>query len=304
MLSTLLASARAPTFAPELRGFLAAHAAEHGDRTPIARAFLGGARADRLGFAFVAGYRAALEALVPDRPSELSTLAALCATEVAGNHPRAIETTLEGGKLRGHKKWITLGGAAETLLVVAKVGEADGRPQLSLAAVRADAPGVRVTALPETPFVPEVPHAEAHFEDVEVTYVFPGDGYADYLKPFRTVEDLHVHAAFLGYALRATLAAADEEGTERLLAVVAAVEALAGTPTASITTHLALAGVIASTNDLVARLESTLTAADPRFPRDRALLLVAGKARTARRETAWRALTSADAPGVVPSSAQ
>ncbi len=302
MLSTLLASARAPAFAPELPAFLAQHEAEHGERTPVVRAFLGGARADRLGFAFVAGYRAALEALVPDRPASLSTLAALCATEAAGNHPRAIETKLVDGRVHGHKKWITLGSAAETLLVVARVGELDGRPRLALAAVRADQPGVRVTRLPETPFVPEVPHAEAHFEGAEVSYLFPGDGYADYLKPFRTVEDLHVHAAFYGYALRATLATEHHEGTERLLALVAAVEALTHAPPTASTTHLTLAGILAATNDLVTTLEATLTAVDPRFPRDRPLLLVAGKARAARREAAWRASTAPTPSGVVPSS--
>ena len=29
--------------------------------------------------------------------------------------------------------------------------------------------------------------------------LLPGDGYDIYLKPFRTIEDIHVHAALIGY---------------------------------------------------------------------------------------------------------
>src|SRR5688572_26268883 len=74
----------------------------------IERALLGGALADRLGFAFASGYAEALRFLVPD----LGGITALCATEEAGNHPRAIRTTLADGILRGHKKWATVASEA------------------------------------------------------------------------------------------------------------------------------------------------------------------------------------------------
>ena len=47
----------------------------------------------------------------------------------------------------------------------------------------------------------EIPHAEVGLDRVrvEASAVLPGDGYADYVKPFRTIEDAHVHCALLGY---------------------------------------------------------------------------------------------------------
>lgn len=301
-LASLLAAARATPAPDTVAGFLAVHASLDGAEPPALRALFGGARADRLGLAFVAGYRAALDALLPTRPPSLSALAALCATEVGGNHPRAIETTLDAeGRLHGHKTWITLGSAAETLLVVARTGEVEGRPALKLAAIRADAPGVRVTTLPPTPFVPEVPHAEAHFDGATADHVFPGDGYTAYLKPFRTVEDVHVLGAFLGYGLRAFLAAKDPTSVERALLLAASIPTLAAAPPHAPETHLAVAGLVAAVHALEGDTHAVLAAQDPRFPRDRALLRVASKARAARAEAARRALAP-DLP-VVPSAA-
>ena len=90
-----------------------------GGDTPIDRALVGGACADRLGFAFAAGYAEALHALVP---ATRDRLAVLCATEDGGAHPRAIRTTLcavddTGGggahyRLDGRKKWATAATAA------------------------------------------------------------------------------------------------------------------------------------------------------------------------------------------------
>src|SRR5204863_1071589 len=90
----------------------------------IDRALLGGAVADRLAFAFAAGYTEALRALVP----QLDGVTSLCATEAAGNHPRAIRTTLTpiaGDRyvLRGRKQWATAANEAAHLLVVASLGE-------------------------------------------------------------------------------------------------------------------------------------------------------------------------------------
>lgn len=300
-LAALLAAARETPAPDSVAGFLDAHARLDGTEPPAWRALRGGARAECLGFAFVAGYRAALDALVPGRPSSLSSLAALCATEAGGNHPRAIETTLdEHGRLRGHKAWITLGGAAETLLVVARTGEVDGRPALRLAAIRADAPGVRVTTVTPTPFVPEVPYAEAHFDGAMADHVFPGDGYTDYLKPFRTIEDVHVLGAFLGYALRALLVADDAARVERALLLATAIPTLASAPPRDPETHLAVAGLVDAVHAFADDAHDVLTAQDPRFSRDRALLRVASKARAARTEAARRAL--APGPPVVPSA--
>ena len=262
------------------------------DDRPIDRAVRGGHDADRLGAAFVAGYGAALRALVPDAPARTS----LCATEHGGAHPRAIASRLDHDlRLVGHKRWSTLATEAELLLVVASVGTDDaGRNRLKLVRVSPRAPGVTITPMPPPPFAPEVRHAEIQLDTwVEPGDVLPGDGYTDYLKPFRTVEDLHVHGALLGWMLGlAARHAWPRELTERLLAAVAAVRSLAAAPPLAPATHLALAGTIALVRDLVER--APWASLDPdaraRWERDRPLLEVAGRARAARLDAAWAAL--------------
>jgi alkylation response protein AidB-like acyl-CoA dehydrogenase len=261
------------------------------DDRPIDRAVRGGHDADRLGAAFVHGYRAALRALVPGAPARTS----LCATEEGGAHPRAIATSLDDElRLRGAKKWATLAAEAELLLVVASVGSDDtGRNRLRLVKVSPTAPGVTITPMPPPPFAPEVGHAQIALDTkVAAGDVLPGDGYDDYLKPFRTVEDIHVHAALLGWMLGlGERHGWPHELIERLLAGVAALRSLAAAPPLAAATHLALAGAIAATRELVER--APWSSLDPearaRWERDRPLLDVAGRARTARLEAAWRA---------------
>src|SRR5690606_25521511 len=94
---------------------------------PIEDAIAGGLYADRLGFAFAAGYHAALRSLVPDVATD--SVVALRATEESGVHPRKLGTTLtpdgDGLSLSGHKRWSTLSPLADELLVLAVLG-ADG----------------------------------------------------------------------------------------------------------------------------------------------------------------------------------
>jgi len=264
----------------------------------IDRALVGGASADRLGFAFAGGYAAALRALVPG----LDGIAALCATEAGGNHPRAIKTALVPAgaagtyELTGAKKWATVGPIATTLLVVATTGvDSDGKSRLAVVRVCADAPGVRVIPA-ATPFIPEIPHAEIELERVVVhdADVLPGDGYTDYLKPFRTVEDLHVHAALLGYLIGVVRRhRLGSELAERLCALAVTTRALAVADAKAETTHVALAGMLDLVTGVVADLEQRWTAPGDeraRWQRDRALLQVAGKARAARRDRAWQLL--------------
>src|SRR5262249_12872943 len=161
---------------------------------PIDRAIWGGFHADRLGYAFTAGYSAALSRLFA-----YEGLACLAATEVRGTHPRAIATQLEDSTVRGEKTFVTLGTIATEMFVVASRGFApDGKNRLSIVRVHAKSPGVNVTPREPLAFAPEVPHAIVTFENAAAD-VLPGDGYTQYLKPFRTIEDIHVLAATLGY---------------------------------------------------------------------------------------------------------
>ncbi|MBI5517606.1 MAG: acyl-CoA dehydrogenase family protein [Deltaproteobacteria bacterium] len=263
-------------------------------------ALVAGSGADGPAFAFASGYQCALRALVPSLPADHR--AALCATEDGGGHPRAIKTRLspDGDRwtLSGSKRFVTLGTLADTLLVVATLGDGpDGRPRLKLVTVPASAPGVTVTAMEPLPVVPELPHATLALDGVRVDSraVAPEDGYVGYLKPFRTVEDLHVIAAALGLLLGlARRTHAPEALTEEALTAAAAARALATEARPGPGTHLALAGLLRALEALLARMAPCMDALGEdeaaRWRRDLALLSVAGRAREARREGAWRAL--------------
>jgi hypothetical protein len=287
----------------DVRAFFSAHERSTRDlERPVDRAIAAGASADRLGYAFAGGYAAALDALLGERVPPT----ALAATEQGGAHPRAITTRLErtseGWRLRGEKNFVTLASLVDAMLVVASVDGAENaaHPTLRVARVPVSRDGVRVVALDPLPFVPEVPHAIAFFEDVRVEpdEVLEGDGYTRYVKPFRTIEDIHVHAALLGYlcavGARATW---PDDLRERTLSALVAARALAAEDPSAATTHLALAGLLRDARAIVASSEAHWGAVEPaereRWARDRPLLSIAEKARTARRERAWERVRGA-----------
>jgi alkylation response protein AidB-like acyl-CoA dehydrogenase len=214
-----------PLFSPQqqapidsLDAWRVAHrAATQGLASPIDRAIAGAILADRVAYAFASGISSALQSLVPDTGDRL---AALCVTERAGNHPRALTTSLTEleGKLTldGEKTFVTFGTEAEILYVAARAGDhADGKPRIVLVAVPRDARGVTTFPAKLAPIVPEVPHAVVRLDQVivdgHVTRVLEGDGYDRYVKRFRTVEDLHVFAAIATYATRACIRAQNSE---------------------------------------------------------------------------------------------
>ncbi|MEW5853146.1 MAG: acyl-CoA dehydrogenase family protein [Myxococcota bacterium] len=265
----------------------------------VERAALGGVVADRTGFAFACGYQEALLRLLPQLPRH--ALVSLCATEEGGAHPRAIQTSLdENGRLRGRKVFATLATAADVLMVVASTGtDENGRNRLRLVRVDAHAAGVRIQPLPPTSFAPEIPHAVVELDGVNVRPddVLPGDGYDAYLKPFRTVEDLHVLAALHGYLVGvARRHRWPEEGLELLCASLVGLHALGDLDAAAPETHVALAGAFTATRNLLATLEPRWDLVDEetrtRWKRDARLLNVAETARTQRRERAWSSLRS------------
>ncbi|HEV8320309.1 MAG TPA: acyl-CoA dehydrogenase family protein [Myxococcota bacterium] len=298
-----------------LRGLLAGVAA------PLDRAIVGGFHADRLGYAFLGGYHAALRVLVPSLPD--GALVAMAASEQGGVHPRAIETSLvadgeAGWRMSGRKTFATLAPDAEHFLVIAGAApvapqseaaphgsasaqERDGvgRHRLRALVVEAHRPGIHVTPLPPTPFAPEIRHASIELDNVRVAAadLLPGDGYDRYLKPFRTIEDLHVLGASVGYLLGAARRYDwPRETAEEGCALAAAVRGLAPAleePLAP-ALHVALAGVLGTVRPWADRCAPLWAGADPgaraRWERDRPLLEVAERARNARRAAAWGAL--------------
>jgi acyl-CoA dehydrogenase len=266
-------------------------------RNPMDLAIAGGFAADRVGWAFASGYQAALHALFPNAPDD--RICALCVTEAEGNSPKAIRSELrregDGWRLNGAKRWTTLGPEGAVFFVAARDGEASGeRAVIRVARIPSGAAGMTVTLMPPTRFVPEVPHAQLRFEDVRLAddALLPGDGYTDYVKRFRTIEDLHVNAAVVACLVReARRLSWPSDWIEAALALLQAFRLLATEDPTAPATHIALAGALTQSEQLLARADGYWAAGnDPaaeRWRRDRELLKVAGSARTQRTARAW-----------------
>lgn len=303
LLGVILRERPAPVTTDDLAVFWAeTGAARSRFSLPFDRAVVGGFLSNRLGFAFASGYQAALRALCPALPAE--GVASFCVTEEGGNHPRAIQAKLERPDeghvvVTGVKKWCI--ASAKTFIVVANEvvnpKSETGRPTLRAALIEAGAPGLTLSPLPPTPFVPEVLHAELRLDGVRLPAdaVLPGDGYDEYTKPFRTVEDLHVQAAVLGYLSSVGVRSEwPQELRERLAALIVMGRGLASLGPKLPETHLALAGFLAQTTAIAVDAEpywaQSAEAERERWQRDRMLVQVASKARATRRERAWQSL--------------
>jgi alkylation response protein AidB-like acyl-CoA dehydrogenase len=273
------------------------------EASPAALAIAGGFAADRVGWAFASGYQAALRALVPDLRHDV--LAAFCVTETEGNRPRNIRTTIApqpDGVLRidGTKRWTTLGPASSLMLIVGALPASDGagRAVLRVARVPSPTPGLVLQPMPPTRFVPEVPHAQVLMQDVRVNAdaLLPHDGYDAYVKPFRTIEDLHVTLAVLAYLLREGRARRWSAAfNEQTVAALSLLSQLADEDARAASTHIALAGALRIAHRLYADALPLWAAAgdDPaaqRWQRDAALFEVAGSAREQRAARAWERL--------------
>ncbi|MGE0327348.1 MAG: acyl-CoA dehydrogenase family protein [Polyangiaceae bacterium] len=268
---------------------------------PGARAVVLAAECARLGLAFAGGFRAALVRMSGELDPHGLRRMAFCATERGGAHPRSIATTLEDEgpslRVRGEKTWATLGEWADELLVVCLRGtQADGRPELAVVRVAASHPGVERLPARATPFCPEITHCGFRFDAlVPAEQLLPGDGYADYLKPFRTVEDCHVQLAIcaylLGVARRFDLGAEWQETWCGALAGACAASEL--DPRSSVT-HTLLAGLERQIALQRETFEQVWRARGGEewacWERDRGLLRVAQGARDARSEAARRQL--------------
>lgn len=105
---------------------------------------------------------------------------------------------------------------------------------------------------PARPFIPELPHAQVELDGVLVhdADILPGDGYDDYLKPFRTIEVIYVHTALAGHLIGVARWRGFSESWWRLDRPRAR-HADAHADAKAATTHVALAGTIERTLRLV-----------------------------------------------------
>jgi acyl-CoA dehydrogenase len=188
--------------------------------------------------------------------------------------------------------------------------------------------GLQFTAIPMS-MLSDLPHASCTFSEVRcgdpTLAVLPGDGYTQYVKRFRTLEDLHVNAAFFGYLLQLAVCFAwPAEVVCQVLAVIAAlrnVNDLHATATATTQTtkpmshpspavNLAVAGVLSQAQQLLQRLDNAdddlwqrVKMSDRSsssgsggeditlgWQRDKKIFAIAGRARAARTATALKQL--------------
>ncbi len=256
----------------------------------VDEALLGGRLAGRVGLAFAAGYLPALRRLLGARASRRTCLAA---SEEGGAHPRAIRTELreEGGgmTLTGEKIWTTLAEEAADVVVFARAGERDGRPLLRAALIPLDRAGITLGRMPETPFAPEIAHGRLTLAAVSVRpeELLDGDAYDLYLKPFRTIEDVHVFAALVGHLVGVALAHGfDRAALARLTALALAVRGVGALDPTERATHVALEGVVLALDSIGRALASSFARAPDdvraRWERDQGLLRVASRARAER----------------------
>lgn len=255
-------------------------------------AILGGRLAATPGLAFFAGYQAALRALWPDAPASLG---AFCVTERRSVRPADLTTRLENGRLSGCKDFVTGGGEADWLLVAARSEPAGEPARIALCHVARDASGVALEGLPPLPIATDIPHARLLLDDA-AAQTLPGDGWDDYAKPFRTLEDIHVLLALAAWLYGVGLDCQWPQALRlKLAGVLAAGGEIARLDPRDAAAHLLLAGVFAQFESLQAELDAALDSAGEwatSWRRDRALLTIAGSARAKRLEKAEHQITA------------
>lgn len=267
---------------------------------PVDRALVGGFAADRPAYAFAAGYQAALQRLLP--AADPARIAAICITEKGGPHPARIQCRLKTDpatesrwRLDGTKAFVSGAGGAEILYVAASTGMTpQGRNILRMVSVSADSAGVTVDPCPSLGMVPEMPHGQVRFEAVSLAHdaLWPGDGYVGAIKPFRTLEDLHVMGAFLGWLFAVGRRFGWPASTkETIVSLMVTVRSLALAPPLDPHVHLALGGLLAQLHGLLEEITPLWQRADARvrdwWLRDRKVLEIADTQRQRRLESAW-----------------
>lgn len=249
----------------------------------LTSAMRGGRLAATPGLAFLAGYQAALRRLWPSAPPGLG---ALCATEQRSLRPADMQTRFTEGGISGAKDYVTAGPAAGWLLVAAR-DEAPGHsPRLSLYLVETGAAGVTLEPGAPLSLVPDIPHARLRLDHAPAK-VLEGDCWDDFIKPFRTLEDLHVLAALVSWLHGLALECRwPQELQLRLLGLLPAAAEVATLSPSAPATYLLLAGIQAQFEALQPRLDAALASGPPHWARlwqrDRRILDLARAAQARR----------------------
>ncbi|MEM6802428.1 MAG: hypothetical protein AAF696_13550, partial [Bacteroidota bacterium] len=245
-----------------------------------------------------AGYQAALQQMFPRiAPGKLT---ALCVSEANGSHPKAIETTLTNNQVSGLKTYLTAGSDVEELLVLCKSEEiVGGRPLLKLVHLSAEQDQLEIENF-ELAFMKEIKHGKLKLNEVAVKagQILAGDGFQQYSKPFRTLEDICVGAAYQAMLLRQAMEHEWEEGIrDRLAFQLFSLGNLLKLVPSDAETHLLLAVCEKNFEVLLGEIEPLIaSASSPGFREDweqnKRLISMAKKVKEIRLEKARRGLFS------------
>jgi hypothetical protein len=250
-------------------------------------AVLGGRLAVTPGLAFLAGYQAALRRLWPAAPEGLG---ALCATENRALRPADMQTRLDELTVTGSKDFVTAGNAAAWLLVPARDEAPGDSPRLSLCVVGAGERGVVIEEGPRLPLVPDIAHGRLRLERAPC-HRLAGDGWDDYVKPFRTLEDMYVLASLTSWLYGVGLECDWPQRLQLLLlGILGGAAEVSRLPPAEAATHLLLASLNQQFETLAQQLDTALSSSpDPwmhLWQRDRGVLQLARSARATRQARA------------------
>lgn len=240
---------------------------------PFKKALIGGFMSQQFSFAFMSGYQAALEKMFPNiAPNELK---ALCVSEKKGGHPKTMETTLIDNRVNGLKTYVTAGTDVAHLLVQCKTEkEENGRPLFKIVHIPSTAKGIEITnfELPMMkkgePMMKEVKHGKLLLNNTEVRerQILEGNGYVDFTKPFRTLEDIHVGVAYQAMLLRQAIEYNwDADLRDQLLLNLHTLKYLDTLPPSAKETHLLLTANDQNFEDLQPTINENLAKHAP-FP--------------------------------------
>ncbi len=234
------------------------------DKTYFDKALMGGFMCQQFSFAFMAGYQAALEKMFPSlAPNQLK---ALCVSEAKGGSPKFINTTLMDNKINGLKTYITAGSEVEHLIVLCKTNQiVNGKHLFKMVHLPRTADNIELTDF-ELPFMKEVKHGKLALKNTSINsnQVLEGDGYSQYAKPFRTLEDILVGAACRAMLLRQAIDYKWSEGLrDQILFNLFALKNLLNLPPMEKETHLLLAANEANFENLLPSIESAIDRHSP-----------------------------------------
>ena len=257
--------------------------------------------ANSVGQAFVAAYEVALQRLTGTDTRE--SVASFCVTENKSTHPALMQSSLlldDNGRYQvsGKKDFVTLARDAKKLFVAVNFGMSEaGRSKIKLVEIAVDAPGVNVQLLPDLPFVSDVSHGIVSFDSVVIDQanIFSGDGYSDYVKPFRWFEDISVFISVAAYLFKISLAFKwPTEARVEMMSLLASLYSLQQMAADNPVGHVVMFELADTLDQWLARYNDAWNNVPEEFvvawKRDLALLKVAARARKARYKNAMEIL--------------